>query len=168
MTYARKYTDKQRAAIIRQHEEGISAMEIARRCVAGSAGVEPFTIPDRSVSQIIQTHDRQQRRKLPQDLSEASSVDVTNRNRARMEALISDELARLSGRVKPLGDAELKRLERLFALNERLRRSRPKTSYVRRKGTAERNALDELAKRMGEHVGGNGGAEIEEDRDDEG
>jgi hypothetical protein len=151
MAYARRYTDKQRAAVLELHEEGVTAVEIAQRCAAGTARCEPFTIPRRSAAQIIETFERQRRTTVANDIGNASKVEITDRNRTEIEAIVADQLARLKGRVKPLSDGEIRRLERLNALNERLRRSRPKTpgrSPARGSSKAPKHALDELAERI--------------------
>jgi hypothetical protein len=56
----RKYSEQQRHAIARLHQDGRSSPEIVELCASGEAGVDPFQIPRRSVDDIAMQMERRE------------------------------------------------------------------------------------------------------------
>jgi hypothetical protein len=91
----RKYSDAQREAIYRLHEQGLSSAAIARRCDEGLASVEPFAIATRTIRDITRAMDLERGHRAPRTVADASAENAIVGYGERALAICEAELDRL-------------------------------------------------------------------------
>ena len=155
MAAPRKYSDAQRLAIYAQHELGFKPAEIARRCGDGLASVEPFTIPRRSVGDIIATISRERGSTSPRSLEDIERAEALREFPEQVLRIVKAEMDRIEAKTKrsvPLTREDLDRLGRMQKLVAELRRlpaiRPPARSTPAAGGTPEEGALTRLAREM--------------------
>jgi hypothetical protein len=140
----RRYSDQQRAAMFRLYEAGKSPADIARLCEEGTAGTSPFTIPRRTVHDIVTRMAAEAELKLPASVAEAESADAVERYPVRIAHLVDAEITRFTAKQEKggLGPRDYDCLSRAadlsFTLHRRLSQRRP--SGPRRPGSARERA----------------------------
>ncbi len=134
MAAPRLYSDAQRTAMFRLFEAGKTPAEIARLCEEGTAGTSPFTIPRRTVHDIVTRMAEEAEQKLPTSVVEAESAEAVERFPARIARILDAEIDRLNAKqakhgLNPTDYDKLARVADLsFDLHKRLRQRRPRTS----------------------------------------
>lgn len=113
MAAKRKYTDPQRQAIWRLHEAGNSATEIERLCKEGLASVEAFSIPRRSVSQILGEMEAEANQRAPKSVTDPELAAAVNGFPERISRIVDAELARLETKAAKGTGLSIDDLDRL-------------------------------------------------------
>jgi hypothetical protein len=86
--------------MFRLYEAGKSPSEIASLCEEGTAGVASFTIPRRTVQEIVSKMAAEADRKLPTSVAEMESAEAVERFPVRMAAILDAEIERLATKQK--------------------------------------------------------------------
>jgi hypothetical protein len=122
MAHPRSYNDAQREAIWRLHEAGLKSPEIAAACADGRTGLARFTIPARTVRDILAKMASAADQKLPSTLAELETVQAIKRAPVRAARIVEAELDRIEVKQakRGLSDQEVDRLPRLAAHGARI------------------------------------------------
>src|SRR5438270_665790 len=117
MAAPRKYNDAQRAEIWRLHEAGRTSAEISDICSNGTAAVEPFEIPRRSVSDIVARISEENRVSVPENPGDVDGLQTVLRFPERIAGIFDAEIERLATRQRR-GQLTVKDLELLRKVTE--------------------------------------------------
>ena len=166
MAAPRKYSDAQRQAMYRLFEAGKSPTEIASLCEKGIAGARGFTIPRRTVQEIVTAMAAEAEREVPTTIHEAESAEAVERFPMRITRIVDAEIDRLNTKQKQRGLTceDYDRLEKAaslsFTLHKRLNARRPQTPRGRNGGRqparsqpAHEGPIEKLARRERERAG---------------
>ena len=142
-----KYTETQRAEIIRLSEAGLSGSEIAEHCAAGTAACDPFQISKRTANHIVQRHRELHGTGPPRSFADAEDRDALERYPLRVIAVVQADISRLETKATPITSGDFDRMRKGLALVDAARKQLAVASSARF-GSAPNgeDALDRIAR----------------------
>lgn len=149
MAAPRKYSNAQRAAMFAFYEQGYTPAEIARRCKLGTASVDAFEIPRRTVQEIVTQMERERGGRLPKTLDDAAS-DLAAAFPKRILRTLNREVDRFDAKTRngrPLSLEDLDRLKKISGICRELR-TQAAVKKARESASPGVSGLAELARQM--------------------
>jgi hypothetical protein len=96
MAAPRQYSDAQRQEMYRLYGAGLTSKEISQACAGGTGGVAPFSIPRRTVSDVVSRMAQEARVQVPATAVDVESLETVQRFPERIARILDAEIDRLS------------------------------------------------------------------------